>query len=309
MPLAEHYVRLVLALGQHDADYVDAFYGPPEWQKDAEAPKRDAGRDRSRRGRGAARAWSPPTLLAVRRESTCDSGTSTRRASSQRCAPACRCSGGRTLTFDEESQGALRRRCAFAYGRASSPRLLTDARVAAAGTGHAERALRLVPQSAIHHSEGPAGCHFKAAIEGCRSRTLHALLTAGRGKLHRRIRHEQELERLQLVQGQLSQRHSGQHRSADLLWTARSIWPATRAIPGHHVYNVLLEQTSCASAAGWSSPSTRCFRRSRSLRKARRTTASTSRFRDRERLQFERDGDFPDRRVSIRRASTTTTQC
>ncbi len=38
--VAEQYVKLVLALGQHDADYVDAFYGPPEWRKDAEASKK-----------------------------------------------------------------------------------------------------------------------------------------------------------------------------------------------------------------------------------------------------------------------------
>src|SRR5918992_4595728 len=37
--LAELYVKLVLAMGQHDADYVDAFYGPPEWRKEAEAQK------------------------------------------------------------------------------------------------------------------------------------------------------------------------------------------------------------------------------------------------------------------------------
>src|ERR1700741_1113634 len=37
--LAERYVRLVLAVGQHDADYVDAFYGPAEWRKQAEASK------------------------------------------------------------------------------------------------------------------------------------------------------------------------------------------------------------------------------------------------------------------------------
>ena len=42
--LAERYVRLVLAVGQHDADYVDAYYGPPEWRKEAEAQKR-RGRD------------------------------------------------------------------------------------------------------------------------------------------------------------------------------------------------------------------------------------------------------------------------
>lgn len=37
--VAERYVKLVLAVGQHDADYVDAFYGPPEWRKAAEAEK------------------------------------------------------------------------------------------------------------------------------------------------------------------------------------------------------------------------------------------------------------------------------
>jgi hypothetical protein len=33
--VAEAYVRLVLAVGQHDADYVDAYYGPPEWSAEA----------------------------------------------------------------------------------------------------------------------------------------------------------------------------------------------------------------------------------------------------------------------------------
>ena len=35
-PVAEQYVKLVLAVGQHDADYVDAFYGPPEWRKEVD---------------------------------------------------------------------------------------------------------------------------------------------------------------------------------------------------------------------------------------------------------------------------------
>lgn len=30
--VAEQYVKLVLALGQHDGDYVDAYYGPEEWR-------------------------------------------------------------------------------------------------------------------------------------------------------------------------------------------------------------------------------------------------------------------------------------
>jgi len=48
--VAEEYVRLVLAVGQHDADYVDAFYGPEEWAAGAKNSPRtldslkDAGR-------------------------------------------------------------------------------------------------------------------------------------------------------------------------------------------------------------------------------------------------------------------------
>jgi hypothetical protein len=30
---AESYVKLVLAMGAHDPDYVDAYYGPPEWRE------------------------------------------------------------------------------------------------------------------------------------------------------------------------------------------------------------------------------------------------------------------------------------
>ena len=38
--VAQAYVRLVLALGVHDPDYVDAYYGPPEWRTAAGTEKR-----------------------------------------------------------------------------------------------------------------------------------------------------------------------------------------------------------------------------------------------------------------------------
>lgn len=34
---ATDYVKLNLALGQHDADWVDAYYGPPEWREQAKS--------------------------------------------------------------------------------------------------------------------------------------------------------------------------------------------------------------------------------------------------------------------------------
>ncbi len=41
--IAEEYVKLVLALGQHDSDYVDAYYGPPEWKAEAAKTKIEVG--------------------------------------------------------------------------------------------------------------------------------------------------------------------------------------------------------------------------------------------------------------------------
>ena len=32
--IAEDYVKLVLNIGQYDADFVDAYYGPAEWRAD-----------------------------------------------------------------------------------------------------------------------------------------------------------------------------------------------------------------------------------------------------------------------------------
>ncbi len=34
--LSEEYLRLVLSVGLHDPDYVDAYYGPPEWKAEVE---------------------------------------------------------------------------------------------------------------------------------------------------------------------------------------------------------------------------------------------------------------------------------
>src|SRR4051812_38230538 len=39
-PLAQRYMMLVLALGQHDPDYVDAYYGPDALRQEAAASRR-----------------------------------------------------------------------------------------------------------------------------------------------------------------------------------------------------------------------------------------------------------------------------
>jgi hypothetical protein len=37
--VAEAYVKLVLSVGEHDPDYVDAYYGPPSWREQAKTNK------------------------------------------------------------------------------------------------------------------------------------------------------------------------------------------------------------------------------------------------------------------------------
>src|SRR6185295_8796110 len=39
-PIAERYVKLVLAVGQHEPAYVDAYYGPEAWKAEAGQQKR-----------------------------------------------------------------------------------------------------------------------------------------------------------------------------------------------------------------------------------------------------------------------------
>ena len=38
--LAPDYVRLLLEVGEHDEGYIDAYTGPPDWQAQAKARKR-----------------------------------------------------------------------------------------------------------------------------------------------------------------------------------------------------------------------------------------------------------------------------
>ena len=38
--IARSYVKLVLAVGQHDSMYVDAYYGPREWLEEAQSSKK-----------------------------------------------------------------------------------------------------------------------------------------------------------------------------------------------------------------------------------------------------------------------------
>jgi hypothetical protein len=243
--LGERYVRLVLAMGQHDADYVDAYYGPPEWRQQAEAEKRPLERitaDAATLAREVAAA-APPAGA--------DELTRLRHDYLARQLEALRARAtmltGTRLSFDEESQ-ALYDAVAPAHTEAEFASVLTALEAKLPGRGPlVDRYDEFRKQFVIPADRLDAV--FKAAIDGCRSRTLqHIQLPPG------------ESFTVEYVTGKSWSGYNwyqGNYRSLIQVNTDLPIY-IDRAVdlachegyPGHHVYNVLLEK-NLVRDRGW----------------------------------------------------------
>jgi hypothetical protein len=247
----ERYVRLVLAVGPHDADYVDAYYGPQQWKQDAEAEKASLAGIAARAGalgRDLSAAVPPAgagELVRLRH------GYLSRQLEAL-IARAAMLSGTK-LSFDEESKALYdavaphRSEAEFQQVLADLDRILPGPRDAATrgveGPGGGQLADRLEAfRSGFVIAKEKLDATFKAAIEGCRSRTLrHITLPAG------------ESFTVEYVTGKSWSGYNwyqGDYRSVIQVNTDLPIY-VDRAIdlachegyPGHHVYNVLLEKT------------------------------------------------------------------
>jgi hypothetical protein len=242
--LAEQYVKLVLALGQHDADYVDAYYGPPEWRREAESPKRPLGEIDSQAASLLA-GLAAVSLPAGGEIELLRHAYLTRQLESLRARVSML--QGKTLTFDEESK-ALYDAVAPTHTEAEFTTTLDalDARVPGPGRLRDRldrfRARFVIPTERLDAT-------FKAAIEGCRSRTLaHVALPPG------------ETFTVEYVTGKSWSGYNwyqGNYRSLIQVNTDLPIY-IDRAIdlachegyPGHHVYNALLER-ALVRDRGW----------------------------------------------------------
>jgi hypothetical protein len=232
--IAEQYVKLVLALGQHDADYVDAFYGPGEWKTEAERQKLALSQIRAAAARSI--ATMPATqggdeLAALRHEYL--------RRQLESLDGRARMLEGAKLTFDEES------------------RVLYDAVAPTHPASYFQSALdelgRLLPGDAPLIDRYDAfrqrfiippdklSAVFDRAIGECRRRTLaHVQLPANESFT---------VEYVTNKPWSGYNWYQGGYRSLIQVNTDLPIY-IDRAIdlachegyPGHHVYNVLLEQ-------------------------------------------------------------------
>jgi hypothetical protein len=235
--LAERYIRLVLAVGQHDADYVDAYYGPPEWRKEAEAQKLPLAEIASRAATLSRDMAAAPSAAAG------DEMAQLRRQYLTRQLEALRARvsmlTGTKLRFDEESK-ALYDASAPTHTEADFADVMAQLDSKLPGSGSlidrydAFRSRFVIPRERLD-------AVLKAAIDGCRSRTLqHIMLPPG------------ESFTVEYVTGKSWSGYNwyqGNYRSLIQVNTDLPIY-ADRAIdlachegyPGHHVYNVLLEK-------------------------------------------------------------------
>jgi hypothetical protein len=235
--IAESYVKLVLALGVHDEDYVDAFYGPAAWRDEARAAARplDAISSQARALLDELRAAAPP---AAADELTRLRHTYLERQLSSLHARAALL-GGRRMTFDEESQ-ALYDAVAPTHTEAEFAQALAELDRALPGSGSlAERYEVFRGRFAVPADR--LDTVFQLALREGRRRTLAQVGLP-----------DSESFRIEYVTGKPWGGYNWyQGRYASLIQVNTDL-PAgiDRALdlachegyPGHHVYNALLEQ-------------------------------------------------------------------
>jgi hypothetical protein len=236
-PIAESYVKLVLAVGLHDEDYVDAYYGPAEWREDAAAAEAIPLPRLLERARGL-RAQ----VDALEVEDTDEMALLRRRyLSTQLASLIARVEllGGARMSFDEESR-ALYDAVAPTHTDEHFQAILDQLEPLLPGSGPLPgRYERFKAGFTIPPEKLDAV--FQAAIDACRGRTAEFLdLPPG------------ESFQVEYVSGRSWSAYNwyqgGYHSliqvNTDLpIFIDRAVDLACHeGYPGHHVYNVLLEK-------------------------------------------------------------------
>jgi hypothetical protein len=243
--LGERYVRLVLAMGQHDADYVDAYYGPPEWRTQAESGKIPLA-DISQRAAALSKEVATGAPSSSADELTRLRHDYLARQLQALSARAAMLAGTR-MSFDQESK-ALYDAVAPVHTETEFKDVLASLDSKLPGSGSlVDRYDEFRRQFIIPRDRLDAV--FKTAIDGCRSRTLkHITLPPA------------ETFTVEYVTGKSWSGYNwyqGNYRSLIQVNTDLPIY-VDRAVdlachegyPGHHVYNVLLEK-NLVRDRGW----------------------------------------------------------
>ncbi len=296
--LAEHYVKLVLAMGQHDGDYVDAYYGPEAWR--AEAEGRQLTLDQIGAEAGALITELDRTATAPNTEELVQLRHQYLRRQLDALQARVRILGGRSLAFDDESRALYD---AVSPRRPESHFEDTLTRLARAlpgrgtlgdryGAFRADFVIRLDRLDQV----------FEAAIAECRRRTVaHVELPANESFTVEYVT-DKSWSGYNWYQGNF---RSLIQVNTDLpIYIERAIDLACHeGYPGHHIYNVLLEQ-HLVRERGWPEFSVYALFSPQSL--IAEGTANYGievAFPSEERLTFEREVLFPAAGLDASRAA------
>jgi hypothetical protein len=241
--IAQGYVNLVLALGQHDADYVDAYYGPAEWQTQAAAVKEplDQIAQESARLRGDLAKVAAPAdeMSRLRLEYL----TKQLSALESRVGMV----QGKRMKFDEESL-ALYDTVAPTYPDSRFASLLAKLESKVPGNGPLPERYAKWHKAFIIPKE-KLDAVFQLAIKECRARTLaHVALPPNESFAVEYVANK-PWGGYNWYKGNY---HSVIQVNTDLpTYIDRAIdLAAHEGYPGHHVYNTLLEK-NLVHDRGW----------------------------------------------------------
>jgi hypothetical protein len=284
---AGRYVHAVLALGKHDPDYVDAYYGPEEWKHEVDVAAWSVPiiRQHGEALLNSLRAITPPpgdAALALRHAYlTGQTGALIAR---------CRMLEGWAPSFDEESR-ALYDATAPSYGADHFEGLLKDISAALPGDGDvADRYHTFLRRFIIPREK--LDTVFNAAIQEGRLRSAaHIPLPA------------EESFTVEYVTGKSWSGYNWYKGGSTSLIQMNVDFPITidRAVdlachegyPGHHVYNSLLEK-ELVRKRGWMEYSVYALFSPQSLiAEGTANFGIDMAFPGKERLAFERDILFP----------------
>jgi hypothetical protein len=240
--IAERYVKLVLAVGEHDSAYVDAYYGPPEWKTEAAARKQTLAQIEAEAAALAGLLGAPQPGEDIE---------SLRHTYLRRQIEAVRARvsmlAGAKMSFDEESR-ALYDAVAPSHPESYFQATVDELDRMLPGSGplidrlEAFRTAFVVPKDRLNRV-------FDTAIAECRRRTLAHVALPG-----------DESFTVEFVTNKSWSGYNwyqGKYRSLIQVNTDLPIY-IDRAVdlachegyPGHHVYNLLLERNLVRNR-GW----------------------------------------------------------
>jgi hypothetical protein len=239
---AEKYVKLALAMGQYDRDFVDAYYGPEEWKQEAEANPLPF---------ESIHPAADELLAEVKEITGGDDMQQLRKNYLQQQLESMigRFSilEGKPLTFDEESQ-AIYDALSPKFTEDHFNELLAELDAALPGSGSVQERYDAFRKQFVIPAD-KVDAVFRKAIDGCREKTIaHMELPEGESF---------EIEYVTDKPWSGYNWYKGNYKSLIQVNTSLPIY-IDRAVdlachegyPGHHLYNVLLEK-NLVNDRGW----------------------------------------------------------